>query len=43
MPFVPDNELELAFPANMIPDELKQKLDLHGLHVRGPFMAPHSD
>lgn len=41
MPFTPDSELELAFPAELIPAELNEKLDQNNLHVRALFS--HSD
>ncbi|WFD20562.1 glucosamine-phosphate N-acetyltransferase [Malassezia caprae] len=34
MPFTPDSELELAFPAELLPAELNEKLSEYNLHIR---------
>lgn len=34
MPFTADKELELSFPAELIPADIDAQLSQHGLHVR---------
>ena len=42
MPFTPDSELELCFPAHLIPAESNEKLAKYGLHIRPLSSTDHS-
>lgn len=40
MPFTTDSDLELAFPAELLPAELNEKLRRYNLHVCNVFSHP---
>ena len=41
MPFTPDSDLELSFPAELIPTDLNDRLAQHNLHIRPLASSDH--
>lgn len=41
MPFTPDSDLELSFPAELIPTDLNNRLAQHNLHIRPLASSDH--